>query len=73
MCFKRTKKNLDEVYSRLVGIENDLWIKKKRIEWLENKLNIKCYHDELDFIEETNQITCKKCGRVWDRHNCLSD
>lgn len=68
-------KLLNEIISILKEASNKLWYNRERIKWLEKKAGIKCHHDndDLRFDEETNQIKCINCDRVWDRWNALSD
>ena len=71
--FNNLFKNIDALLAVMERLENKVWYQQKRIQWLMDKFNLKCPHENLDFDEEKQLHTCMDCGREWSSHNFLSE
>ena len=71
--FWKTDKVIKKIIAEFERFKIEKYYSDERIKWLEKKAGVKCPHDDLDFLEETNEIKCLKCKKIWSRYSALSD
>lgn len=71
--FSKTNKIIKRIEEEFESFKIEKYYLDERIKWLEKKAGIACPHDDLDYLEDTNEIKCLKCKKIWSRYSALSD